>query len=333
MSSQRRPSNASRETRKGFTLIELLVVIAIIALLIGILLPALGKARQSARKAVSLSNMRQLGTAVALYVNDEDEYLPSPGYVNNAATPLDGWLFDTFHEDHYTANTGGGYVNLAQALQDELWGKQATGQLWTYLGGEKNRFSEGIAEYFRSPSDRGPYNEFLVSPVEELTSYVANGAFQGFRPPPSRFTDAGRWPSRYKISSIYFPDAIFFWEGAWPEDGVRDRIWVSPSGWGGEAGVNWYGNFGSNTARIDGSASWVDGKGQEARLNPTNPRAVERFEDEGIGQLGEWHRQAVGREDPVTKEAVNPGAPYYRNPLYPIPRPISEAPNDSESWK
>ena len=56
--------------RHGFTLIELLVVIAIIALLIGILLPALGEARKSARKAVCLSNQGQLGRAMMTYAVD-----------------------------------------------------------------------------------------------------------------------------------------------------------------------------------------------------------------------------------------------------------------------
>ncbi len=55
---------------RGFTLIELLVVISIIALLVGILLPALGQARHSARAMQCLSNLRQLSTAHWLYMND-----------------------------------------------------------------------------------------------------------------------------------------------------------------------------------------------------------------------------------------------------------------------
>lgn len=62
--------------RRGFTLIELLVVVAIIAILIGILLPAMGKARESARRGACASNVRQLAYTMNLYAADSESWFP-----------------------------------------------------------------------------------------------------------------------------------------------------------------------------------------------------------------------------------------------------------------
>ena len=65
-----------RTQRRGFTLIELLVVIAIIAILAAILFPVFARAREKARQTSCLSNVRQLGVGMLMYVQDYDETMP-----------------------------------------------------------------------------------------------------------------------------------------------------------------------------------------------------------------------------------------------------------------
>ncbi len=76
--------------RTAFTLIELLVVIAIVALLTGILLPSLNRARQQARKITCLSNMRQMGIALQTYLPDAEYRLPPSSC--SIKDPNDHWL-------------------------------------------------------------------------------------------------------------------------------------------------------------------------------------------------------------------------------------------------
>ena len=129
--------------KSAFTLIELLVVIAIIAILAALLLPALSRAKERAKRITSLNNVKQMSLTMLLYADDNDDTLPRGG---GNGTPY--WMSQTLR------NTLNSTYNLPRKIfycpsnpswnRDDFWnwpGGQYTVMGYLYFAGETNYFN------------------------------------------------------------------------------------------------------------------------------------------------------------------------------------------------
>ena len=231
---------------KAFTLIELLVVIAIIAMLAGMILPALSKAKEKAQRTTCVSNYKQILLAMLMYSNDSDDRMPWPNWGTAAEAQPDGWLFNykygangSKRADTRKSLTSDAALNLAKT-------NYSAGLYWQYTKSQK---------VYQCPKDKPANDPKFFDRPNQLSTYVMNGAVCDF---------GGRSQS-FKLST-FRPTAYVFWEPDAKLDGdgrttsVYNDASSFPSPSSGE-GINDWHSGGGIVGNFSGSSAFISKKG------------------------------------------------------------------------
>lgn len=159
----------------GFTLIELLVVIAIIAILMGILMPVLGRARDQARKVKCQANMRQMGLALQVYLPDNNYHLPPSSC--HETDPDEFWLHvlsELTREDllfQCPSDRGKDFVDWNLPLEEQTDCRYSSFAVNALVDPVQYRYSAGKNRYNRTLSIRNPQYCIWISEAPDTDNF------------------------------------------------------------------------------------------------------------------------------------------------------------------
>lgn len=227
----------NRQARRCFTLVELLVVIAIVALLVALLLPALGRARETARRIVCANNLKQVRLGFQMYSDECKGWLPTP-----PSLPIDFGPAD---------------IAVSSPLYPDNSGSQPTG-LTTMCVGLMPYLNDSLKPFY-CPSAPALLAGYYPNTYEALSPYVLSGATGGggskIHYGGTPFYQLDRKPELRGLYAIFLNAGTGF---TGPNSPRSSLLWDCP----GEIGpplANHTANLmeGTNVLFVDGSVRWV----------------------------------------------------------------------------